>query len=145
MCKHCEDERLHWEKWEPIEAPEQGWGPMGGPRCLYSNDLFGEPEEDGELEGCPFEAEWRFLSTDPVDHLCEQHKAERERVDGDEHGEVPGPIGLDIDRFLAIEAEESCEAFDEETMRDCGRGAVWVSMDTYDMEACEGHYARETG
>lgn len=113
------------------------------------NDLHLPPDVDatdpeGTVESCPSEAAWRHLVTSPADHLCEAHKAEREERYREEHGEVPPPVGLDdVDRFLPVEEDATCEVFDPETMGDCGAPADWVSVDTYSHEACQDHYARE--
>lgn len=143
-CEHCGDESLSWETWEPIEKPEHGWGEGGRARCLHENDLVEGVKTDDEVDGCPFPAAWTYLFTGPSEHLCSQHEKEREQFYKEKHGEVPAPVGLeDVGRFLPIETDEACEAFDEATMRECGRQARWVSVDTYDLEACKHHYRRE--
>lgn len=149
VCERCDDPALRWRGWEALTAEEVHRPEPNGPlTCEYENDLYGPPAphpDDPRLaERCPNPAAWVLLDSGPLDHLCEAHKEKREAQLLAEDGVVVGPVGIDdVDRFLPIEADEPCEAIDEETMRDCGKDAGWVEVATYEFLACKAHRERE--
>lgn len=94
--------------------------------------------------GCPNPAAWVYWGTGTGDHLCDEHKSQREEGFVELYGEVPDPIGLEgIDRFLPVEHAGGCEWLVRDTQSFCGEEAAWVELATVEVHLCEGHKERD--